>query len=114
ENSETIADSDGLAAFWRIVEYLADPLQRSIVQSQDYTIERAPTFDYYPKKDEKVVFTNKDRDQIIFINLSKVWQDYHKEVSKRQGEEVIGMTTIRNYLKSKKYYIGPFKSRRMG
>jgi hypothetical protein len=25
ENSETIADLDGLAAFWRIVEYFIDP-----------------------------------------------------------------------------------------
>lgn len=41
-------------------------------------------------------------------------QDYHKEVSKRQGEEVIGATTIRNYLKSKKYFIGLFGSKRMG
>lgn len=114
ENSETIADSDGLAAFWRIVEYLADPAQHSIKQGSDFLIERASTFEYIPKKGEKAIFTNKDRDKIIFINFSKVHQDYHKEVSKRQGEEVIGATTIRNYLKSKKYFIGLFGSKRMG
>ena len=44
----------------------------------------------------------------------QVWQDYQKEVTKRQGEELIGMTTIRNYFKSKKYFIGLFGSKRMG
>lgn len=114
ENSETIADSDGLAAFWRIVEYLADPAQHSIKQGQDYVIEKLGKFDYYPSKNEKSTFTNTNHDQIIFINFNKIHQDYHKEVSKRQGEEVIGATTIRNYLKSKKYFIGAFKSKRMG
>jgi hypothetical protein len=41
-------------------------------------------------EEKKATYTNKDRDKIIFINFSKVHQDYHKEVSKRQGEEVIG------------------------
>ena len=114
ENSETIADSDGLAAFWRIVEYLADPAQHSIKQGQDYTIEKGVKFEYIPKKGEKAMYDNPTRDKIIFINFNKVHQDYHKEVTKRQGEEVIGATTIRNYLKSKKYFIGLFGSRRMG
>jgi len=114
ENSETISDSDGLAAFWRIIEYLSNPLQRSIKQDEDYTIERIASFDYVPKKGEKATFTNVNHDQILFLYFNKVHQDYHKEVSKRQGEEVIGATTIRNYLKSKKYFIGLFASRRMG
>jgi hypothetical protein len=69
ENSETIADSDGLAAFWRIVEYLADPAQHSIKKDVDFIIERASSFDYIPKRGEKATYTNKDRDKIIFINF---------------------------------------------
>lgn len=112
ENSETIADSDGLAAFWRIIEYLVGTHQ--IKQSEDFVISRDSKIKYFPKKDQEETFENKAGDKIIWISFSKVWQDYHKEVSKRQGEEVIGMTTIRNYLKSKKYFIGAFKSKRMG
>jgi hypothetical protein len=114
ENSETIADSDGLAAFWRIVEYLSSSPPVTVRNGEDYEIERAGSFKYSPKKNEVETFNNKDNDQILFINFSKVWQDYQKEVTKRQGEELIGMTTIRNYLKSKKYYIGPYKTRRIG
>jgi DNA primase len=113
ENSETIADSDGLAAFWRVIEYLVGQ-QHQIKQGEDFVIARESSFEYIPRKGEKAIYTNKDRDKIIFINFSKVHQDYHKEVTKRQGEEVIGATTIRNYLKSKKYFIGLFGSRRMG
>jgi DNA primase len=112
ENSETIADSDGLAAFWRVVEYLVGTGQ--IKQGDDFIISRESTFEYIPRKNEKAIYTNKDHDKIIFIYFAKVHQDYHKEVTKRQGEEVIGATTIRNYLKSKKYFIGLFGSKRMG
>ncbi|MEO8532828.1 MAG: DNA primase [Flavobacterium sp.] len=112
ENSETIADSDGLAAFWRIIEYLVE--NHSIKQGTDFQITRDSKIDYIPKKGEKASFDNKHNDKIIFINFSKIWQDYQKEVTKRQGEELIGMTTIRNYFKSKKYFIGLFGSRRMG
>jgi DNA primase len=113
ENSETIADSDGLAAFWRVIEYLVG--EKQIRQSQDFIIERESSFDITVKKGEKTTHINKNSDKILFLNFNKVHQDYHKEVTKRQGEEVIGATTIRNYLKSKdKYFIGAFKSKRMG
>jgi hypothetical protein len=115
DNSETITDTDGLAAFWRVIEYLATTtIQRSIEQGRDYEIERVGTFEFIPKKGSKEVYKNKNGDKILFLHFSKVHQDYHKEVSKRQGEEVIGATTIRNYLKSKKYFIGLFASRRIG
>lgn len=112
ENSETIADSDGLAAFWRIVEFLVG--NHVIKQDEDFQISRESKFEYIPKKNEKTFFINENSDKIIFINFSKIWQDYQREVTKRQGEELIGMTTIRNYFKSKKYFIGLFGSRRMG
>lgn len=112
ENSETIADSDGLAAFWRVVEYLVDLHQ--LKANEDFLITRDTNIKYFLKKNEPLVYKNELRDKIIFINFGKVHQDYHKEVTKRQGEEVIGHTTIRNYLKSKKYFIGLFSSKRMG
>ncbi|MEZ0182625.1 DNA primase [Flavobacterium oncorhynchi] len=112
ENSETIADSDGLAAFWRIVEYLVG--SGFIKQGEDFLINRDSTADIIPKKGEKLSWKNENHDKIIYINFNKIWQDYQKEVTKRQGEELIGMTTIRNYFKSKKYFIGLFGSKRMG
>ncbi len=116
ETSDMIADSDGLAAFWQIISYLAgpDPKSRAIYQGADYMIETPRTFVYVPKKGEKETYNNSKGDKILFLNFQKVHQDYHKEVSKRQGEEVIGATTIRNYLKTRKYFIGLFAAKRMG
>lgn len=115
DNSDTISDSDGLASFWRVVEYLTTPgSQKQIKEGDDYQISIDAVVNVVPKKGEKFAWQNKNKDKILYLNFSKVHQDYHKEVTKRQGEEVIHETTIRNYLKSKKYFIGLFASKRMG
>jgi hypothetical protein len=44
--------------------------------------------------------------------LNAVHQLYHKEVSTREGVDVIGENTLKNYFKSKKYFIGSVKSMR--
>jgi hypothetical protein len=102
-----------ISRFRRIVEYLADPAQHSIKKDVDFIIERASSFDYIPKRGEKPLILTKTETK-LFYKLLKSTPGLPKEVSKRQGEEVIGATTIRNYLKSKKYFIGLFGSRRMG
>ncbi|UOX35287.1 DNA primase [Flavobacterium sediminilitoris] len=115
DNSDTISDSDGLAAFWRVIEYLSTPgHQRQIKEGEDYIIITDSIVNYVPKKGEKAQWKNENKDKVLYLAFSKVHQDYHKEVTKRQGEEVIHETTIRNYLKSKKYFIGLFASKRMG
>ncbi|WP_417365967.1 DNA primase [Flavobacterium beibuense] len=114
ENSDSISDSDGLAAFWRVLEYLSNPEARAIREGQDYEITKEASFTIQPKKGVKDTYKNRNGSKILFLNFSKVHQDYHKEVSKRQGEEVIGANTVRNYLKTKKYFIGLIPSRRMG
>lgn len=120
ENSELIHDSDGLAKFWNIVEFLSRPQDmnqpgRTILKEEhDYQIEKVASFTVTVKRDEKVEWKNKDGIRVLFLNFKSVHQYYHKEVTSRKGEEVISETTLRNYLKSKKYFIGLFSSRRMG
>lgn len=120
ENSELIADSDGLAKFWNIVEFLSRPADTNqpnktiLKEGYDYQIERATTITISKSRDEKETWKNENRIKVLFLNFKSVHQYYHKEVSSRKGEEVIGETTLRNYLKSKKYFIGLFPARRMG
>jgi hypothetical protein len=67
--------------------------QHSIKKDVDFIIERASSFDYIPKQGEKKpLYTNKT-ETIIFINFSKVHQDYHKEVSNVKVR-MIGATTM--------------------
>lgn len=114
DNSDTITDSDGLATFWRTIEYLNSTQPRVIKEGEDYIISRDGAVNYVPKKGEKATWKNVNNDKVLYLNFSQVHQHYHREVSKRQGEEVIHETTIRNYLKSKKYFIGLFSAKRMG
>jgi hypothetical protein len=48
----------------------------------------------------------------LYLRLNAVHQLYHKEVSTREGVDVIGENTLRNYFKSKKYFIGAVRSHR--
>jgi hypothetical protein len=66
-------------------------------------------FDYIPKRGRKTHYTNKTETKLFY--KQKVHQDYHKRLN--QGEEVIDYDN-KELLKSKKYFIGLFGSRRMG
>lgn len=120
ENSELISDSDGLAKFWNILEFLSKPQDLNqpgktvLKESYDYIISRESRFTIQLSKTEKVTWENKNGDQVLFLNFNSAHQLYHIEVGKRKGEEVINHTTLRNYMKSKPYFIGLFPSKRMG
>jgi hypothetical protein len=77
ENSETIADSDGLAlANCRI---LADPAQHSIKKMLILLSKEHQVLTTSQNEGEKATYTNKTETKLFFINFSKVHQDYHKE-----------------------------------
>src|SRR5690606_16405484 len=66
------------------------------------------------KGEEDRMWSNTDNKQLLFLRLNAVHQLYHKEVSMREGVEVISENTIRNYFKSKKYFLGVIGSYRFG
>jgi hypothetical protein len=49
-------------------------------------LSKASSFDYIPKRGKKPLILTRPRQNYFYKLLN---QDYHKEVSKRQGEEVI-------------------------
>ena len=114
DSSDLIIESEGLAEFWRTLEYLLDrkpyPL---LVDGIHFKIDIPQTLLLQSRKGEKDhVWNNSDREQILMLRLNAVHQLYHKEVSTREGAELIGENTLRNYFKSKKYFIGAVKSHR--
>lgn len=120
ENSDLISDSDGLAKFWNILEFLSKPQDLNqpnktvLKENYDYIISRESSFTIQISKNEKITWHNKFNDKVLFLNFNSAHQLYHIEVGKRKGEEVINHTTLRNYMKSKPYFIGLFPSKRMG
>jgi DNA primase catalytic core len=114
DSSDLIVESEGLSEFWRTLEYLLDrkpyPL---LVDGIHFKIDTPQTLLLQSRKGEKDhVWNNSDREQILMLRLNAVHQLYHKEVSTREGAELIGENTLRNYFKSKKYFIGAVKSHR--
>jgi hypothetical protein len=76
-----------------------------------YSIDTPLTLKLQTKKAEPdKEWKNESRNQVLMLRLNAIHQLYHKEVSTREGVDVIGENTLRNYFKSKKYYLGTLKS----
>lgn len=114
DSSDLIVESEGLAEFWKTLEYLLDrqpyPL---LVKDTHFIIDTPPSLKLQGRKGEKEIeWSNDNRKRVLYLRLNAVHQLYHKEVSTREGVDVIGENTLRNYFKSKKYFIGAVRSHR--
>lgn len=114
DSSDLIIESEGLAEFWRTLEYLLDRKPFSLlVRDTHFIIDTPAKLSFQSRKGEKdTEWHNPDRKNVLLLRLNAVHQLYHKEVSTREGTEVIGENTLRNYFKSKKYFLGSVKSYR--
>lgn len=114
DSSDLIIESEGLSEFWKTLEYLLDrqpyPL---LVNGTHFKIDKPISLKLQGRKGEKEIeWNNEPRRRVLFLRLNAVHQLYHKEVSTREGVDVIGENTLRNYFKSKKYFIGAIRSER--
>lgn len=114
DSSDLIIESEGLAEFWRTLEYLLDRQPFTLLKNGfHFIIDTFPTLSLQSRKGEKdTTWENTSRKKVLLLRLNAVHQLYHKEVSTREGVDVIGENTLRNYFKSKKYFIGAVKSHR--
>lgn len=113
ESSDLIVESEGLAEFWRVMEYLLD--RHFIKEGEHFKIDSKPSVKLFTRKGEPdTIWSNNNHKRLLFLRLNAVHQLYHKEVSMREGMEVITENTIRSYFKSKKYYLGTANSERIG
>lgn len=111
ESSSMISETEGTAKFWQTLSYLVD--RRILKIDIDFKIEIKTSFSVYKGKKEGAALyeeiVNKNGDDILFLRLNKVHQDYVEAVSKRKNEEPIGESTLKGYFKSKPYFIGSVK-----
>lgn len=112
DSSDLIIESEGLAEFWRTLEYLLDRKPFALlVRNTHFVIDMPVKLSFQTRKGEKDnLWENKERKEVLLLRLNAVHQLYHKEVSTREGTDVIGENTLRNYFKSKKYFLGSVKS----
>lgn len=110
ENSEAVQDSNGLTEFWNIIQWMFE--RKHIQEGMQFKIDRKPSLKYIGQQKQLIEYQNSDRKQILYLRLNSVHQDYLKEVTKREGVDPIGETTLRNYFKSRGYFIGLVKGKR--
>jgi len=110
ENSEAVQDSNGLTEFWNIIQWMWE--RKYIEEGKQFKIDQQPTLKYIGNQKETILYKNDDRKKILYLRLNSVHQDYLKEVTKREGVDPIGETTLRNYFKSRGYFIGLVKGKR--
>lgn len=110
ENSEAIQDSNGLTEFWNIIQWMYE--HKIIHADVQFKIDSKPEVKVLGTNKSQDVYHNTNRDEIIYIRLNSLHQDYLKEVTKREGVQPIGETTLRNYFKSRTYFIGLVKGYR--
>lgn len=113
DSSDLIVESEGLAVFWEILEFL---LHRGMIQNDyhfnvctDFTVKLAGR-----KGEKDTEWKNAEGKRLLFLNLKAVHQLYHKEASTRDGSDIISASTMRNYFKAKGYFIGVKGSHRYG
>ncbi|EKB02368.1 DNA primase [Myroides odoratimimus CCUG 3837] len=113
DSSDLIIESEGLAEYWRVIEYLLDT--KRINERIHFNVLTEKEVKLYTRKGEAdIVWKNDSHKKLLFLNQKALYQMYHKEVSTREGAEIITDATIRNYFKSKKYFIGIKNSHRFG
>ncbi|WP_444671259.1 DNA primase [Flavobacterium columnare] len=108
DSSDLIVESEGLAEFWRTLEYLLDRKPFSLlIKGSHFMIDEPISISLQTRKGEADrKWDNTDKKRVLFLRLNAVHPLYHKEISTRDGMEVITENTLRNYFKSKKYFIG--------
>lgn len=111
DSSDLIIESEGLAEFWRVLEFLLDT--HRIKTGREFKIDKPIDISLQGRKGEaSIPWKNEIKCNVLYLRLSAVHQLYHKEVSTREGVDVISESTLKNYFKSKKYFIGSVKSMR--
>lgn len=113
DSSDLIVESEGLAQFWQILQYFLErkpfPL---IAPGNEFKIDVPATLTIQTKKGEAdIIWQNNNRRRVLLLRLNAVHQLYHKEAITR-GVDVISENTMKNYFRSKKYFIGSVKSHR--
>ena len=75
------------------------------------TIETPIEITLLGPKGSKVVWPNRNRDQILYLRLNAAHPEYSK-YCRETTKDILPEGTLRGYLQSRPYYVGAIKSKR--
>lgn len=111
--SSIINESNALAKFWKMVEYMVD--QGMIEQGYHYKVETHSSLRMGAEGREVVTKTFAEPKKLLFIRLNSIHAIYMGETKKQTGKNGIDEATVKIYMKDQESYIGnnpasPFRS----
>lgn len=104
KQSEQIGDSNDLAGFWKMVEYLS--FQGMIKISEDYVVETRTSLKIRESKDKEVTIDLGSGEKVIFIKFSKIHAQYMENHRKQFGENGVNEQSLKSYFKGNKTFLG--------
>nr|WP_322625671.1 DNA primase [uncultured Flavobacterium sp.] len=113
DSSDLIVESEGLSKFWQVLEHLyRNTTPKKLLDGVHFKIDIPMHLPLQAKKGEaQQTWNNDPRRRVLILRLNLVHQLYQIE-AKNRGDDVITESTMKNYFRSKKYFIGPVKSYR--
>ncbi len=113
EQSEKISESDALAAFWNMIVFLLETYQ--IQEGKDFNIKEGYQATILNKngKTETIHLNEQYKpEKILYLRLEKIHPLYMKEHRAQHGEKGLELSSIKDYIKHHKAFVGIAKSHR--
>lgn len=105
KQSEAITDSDVLASYWKIVEFLF--LQGMIKNGEDFKVVNNVKNERFYTDGKKTAMMDFPQDKnLIYIQFKKIQPLYMEAHKKQYGQNGTNESSIRSYMRSHKAFVG--------
>jgi DNA primase len=104
KQSEQIGDSNDLAGFWKMVEYLS--FQSLIRVTEDYIIRKETSIKVREGRGKDLHIDLGAGENVLYIRFTKVHALYMENHRKQTGENGVPEQSLKSYLKANKTFLG--------
>ena len=104
EFSGLINESNALAEFWKVVEYLVG--RGELIDNWHFRIIGANEISILDKDNKKMVKQFDETKKLLLIRLSDVFREYARAVKQTTNGKTLNEQTLKTYLHQQPYYIG--------
>ncbi|MGN7786779.1 DNA primase [Niabella sp. 22666] len=110
EWSGFIRSTDTLSEFWRTLEFLVG--EDKVEEGWDFVVEEHTDLTIAPDRNNTESISFNEPTRIIFLRINNVHKLFQQAFRNRTGKEAMSLENIMHYFKSRKYFLGPVRSKR--
>jgi DNA primase len=108
--SSFIRSSDTLSEFWRTLEYLSG--KGFAKDGWDYTVEDVLSVSVSKGGKENYDRKFDQPTRVLFLRLNNIHKEFETAFRQRTGKQAMSIENLLHYFSSRRYYVGPVRSRR--